>query len=48
VNFPAPAEPCLTTADLELLADLLGPTHPTVERAVYTWSYCVEGEERLQ
>jgi hypothetical protein len=48
INFPPPAEPCLTEADLELLTDLLGETHPTVDRAVYTAVYCLEGEERLQ
>lgn len=48
VNFPAPAEPCPSQEDLDLLADLLGATHPTAERFVYSWSYCTEGEERLQ
>ena len=48
INFPAPAEPCPTEADIELLENLLGTTHPTLERSIYAWSYCVEGEERLQ
>jgi hypothetical protein len=48
VNFPAPVEECLSETDLELLADLLGATHPTVERAVYASAYCLEGEARLQ
>ena len=48
VNFPAPAEPCPAEPDIELIYDLLGENHPTVERLIYAWSYCVEGEERLQ
>ena len=48
VNFPAPAEPCLAEADIELLATLLGETHPTLERAIYSWSYCIEGEGTVE
>jgi hypothetical protein len=46
VNFPAPAEPCLTEADVELVCGLL--PEATCQRAIYSWSYCVEGEEKLQ
>jgi hypothetical protein len=48
VNFPAPAEPCPSETDLELIANLLGDAHPAVQRFVFAWSYCVEGEDRLQ
>jgi hypothetical protein len=49
VDFPAPAEPCATERDLEIVDDALPDEHDDVlHRLTYTTIYCLEGDERLR